>query len=270
MYRIIFIDIDGTLRNDKKEITERTKKAICEAKKKGIYIVICSGRPGKYVEEVSKASSASNYVIACNGGEIYDYEKKKTIYVNPLKAEEVMTLWYLAEKYDTQLIMISNGKRIVRKQTNDGTDIILEEPIENFVSHNPVTQCVFSSLKLEKIQQIKEEIDMVKDMEIVNLSGCLVNDNLPKEKPFFLDITCRGTSKGNAIKKLCEYLKIDLKDSVALGDSYNDLSMFEVVGHSVAMGNVPEDIKKMVDEVTDTNNKDGVAKFVENLNKEVL
>ena len=107
-------------------------------------------------------------------------------------------------------------------------------------------------------------------MEIVNLSGCLVNDNLPKEKPFFLDITCRGTSKGNAIKKLCEYLKIDLKDSVALGDSYNDLSMFEVVGHSVAMGNVPEDIKKMVDEVTDTNNKDGVAKFVENLNKEVL
>ena len=181
-----------------------------------------------------------------------------------------MTLWYLAEKYDTQLIMISNGKRIVRKQTNDGTDIILEEPIENFVSHNPVTQCVFSSLKLEKIQQIKEEIDMVKDMEIVNLSGCLVNDNLPKEKPFFLDITCRGTSKGNAIKKLCEYLKIDLKDSVALGDSYNDLSMFEVVGHSVAMGNVPEDIKKMVDEVTDTNNKDGVAKFVENLNKEVL
>ena len=46
--------------------------------------------------------------------------------------------------------------------------------------------------------------------------------------------------------------------------------MFEVVGHSVAMGNVPEDIKKMVDEVTDTNNKDGVAKFVENLNKEVL
>ena len=93
---------------------------------------------------------------------------------------------------------------------------------------------------------------------------------LPKEKPFFLDITCKGTSKGNAIKKLCEYLKIDLKDSVALGDSYNDLSMFEVVGHSVAMGNAPEDIKRIVDEVTDTNNEDGVAKFLEKLNKEVL
>ena len=122
----------------------------------------------------------------------------------------------------------------------------------------------------ELSEAIKEEIDVMKDIEIVNLSKCLVNDKLPKEKPFFLDITCKGTSKGNAIKKLCEYLRIDLKDSVAIGDSYNDITMFEVVGHSVAMGNAPEDIKKMVDKVTDTNNEDGVAKFLENLNKEVL
>ena len=103
MYKIIFIDIDGTLRNDKKEITERTKKAICEAKKKGIYVVICSGRPGKYVEEVSKEALASRYVIGCNGGEIYDYKEKKTIYVNALESEEVITLWHMAEKYDVQV-----------------------------------------------------------------------------------------------------------------------------------------------------------------------
>ena len=147
---------------------------------------------------------------------------------------------------------------------------MLEEPIENFVNNNPITQCVFASLELEKIQNIKEEIDDIKNIEIVNLSGCLANDKLPKEKPFFLDITCRGTSKGNAIKNLCKYLKIDLKDSVAIGDSYNDVTMFEIVGHSVAMGNASEDIKKIVDEVTDTNNEDGVAKFLEKLNKEVF
>ena len=270
MYKIIFIDIDGTLRNDKKEITEKTKEAICKAKEKGIYLVICSGRPTKYVEEVSKKALASSYVIGCNGGEIYDYEEKKTIYLNVLANKEVITLWYIAERYDVQLIMISNGKRIVRKQTDDDTDILLEEPIENFVINNPIIQCVFSSLELEKIQHIKEQIDVAKDIEIVNLSKCLVNNKLPKEKPFFLDITCKGTSKGNAIKKLCEYLKIDLKDSVAIGDSYNDITMFEVVGHSVAMGNAPEDIKKMVDEVTDTNHEDGVAKFIGNLNKEVF
>ena len=136
------------------------------------------------------------------------------------------------------------------------------------MTENPITQCVFSSLNLENIRNIKDEINDIKDIEIVNLSKCLVNNKFPKEKPFFLDITCKDTSKGNAIKNLCEYLKIDLKDSVAIGDSYNDITMFEVVGHSVAMGNAPEDIKKIVDEVTDTNNEDGVAKFLENLDNE--
>jgi len=270
MYKIIFIDIDGTLRNDKKEITEKTKESIHKAIEKGIYIVICSGRPRNYVEETSKEALASSFVIGCNGGEIYDYKEKKTIYANALENEEVIALWYIAERYDVQLIMISNEKRIVRKKTDDNTDILLEEPIENFVIDNPITQCVSSSLKLEKIQHIKEKINDIKNIEIVNLSKCLVNDKLPKEKPFFLDITCKGTSKGNAIKKLCEYLKIDLKDSVALGDSYNDVTMFETVGHSVAMANAPEDIKKIVDEVTDTNNKDGVAKFLGKINKEVF
>lgn len=270
MYKIIFIDIDGTLRNDEKEISNRTKKAIHRMVEKRIQIVICSGRHRQFVEEVSKEALASGYIISCNGGEIYDYEEKKTIYLNALKNEEAIALWYIAERYDVQAILISNGRKIVRKQTEDDTDILLEEPIENFLIDNPITQCVFSSLDLENIRNIKEEIDDIKNIEIVNLSKCLLNNKFPKEKPFFLDITCKDTSKGNAIKKLCEYLKIDLKDSVAIGDSYNDITMFEVVGHSVAMGNAPEDIKKIVDEVTDTNNEDGVAKFLENLNKEVF
>ena len=270
MYKIIFIDIDGTLRNDKKEITEKTKEAIQKTIEKGIYVVLCSGRPREYVEEVSKKALTSSYLIGCNGGEIYDYKEKKTMYINALENEAVIALWQIVERYDIQLIMISNGKRIVRKQTDDNTDILLEEPIENFIIDNPVTQCVFSSLNLENIRNSKEEINDIKKIEIVNLSKCLVNNKFPEEKPFFLDITCKDTSKGNAIKKLCEYLKIDLKDSVAIGDSYNDVTMFEVVGHSVAMGNAPEDIKRIVDEVTDTNNEDGVAKFLEKVNKEVF
>ena len=61
-----------------------------------------------------------------------------------------------------------------------------------------------------------------------------MNNNLPKSKPLFLDVTRKGTSKGNAIKKICDYLKIDLKDAVAIGDSYNDLSMFEYAGTRIA------------------------------------
>ena len=266
MYKIIFIDIDGTLRNDQKEITDRTKRAIDKVVKKGIYVVICSGRPGKYVEDVSKEALASNYVIACNGGEIYDYKEEKEICINVLESENILSLWHMAEKYDVQSIMISKGNRYTRQQTDDKSDILLDQTIENFVKNNEVTQLILSSLELEKIQTIKtniEDMEKTKNIEIVNLSKCLMNNNLPKSKPLFLDVTRKGTSKGNAIKKICDYLKIDLKDAVAIGDSYNDLSMFEVVGHSVAMGNSPEEIKSLVDEVIDSNNEDGVAKFLE-------
>lgn len=270
MYKIIFIDIDGTLRNDNKEITSRTKKAIQQIVEKGIQVVICSGRRRKYTEEVSKEALASKYVIVCNGGEIYDYEKKEIIYQNELENESMITLYHMAEKYDVQLSINAEGDRIVKDPTNIPTDIVLQEPIEHFVKKKVITQCIFSSTTLEKIKKIKEEVNLLGNVEIANLSKCLVDSKLPEEQPFFLDIASKDSSKGNAIKKLCEYLKIDLKDTVAIGDSYNDLTMFEVVGHRVVMGNAPEDIKKVADEVTDTNNNDGVAKFLEKLNKEIF
>ena len=270
MYKIIFIDIDGTLRNDNKEITSRTKKAIQQIVEKGIQVVICSGRRRKYTEEVSKEALASKYVIVCNGGEIYDYEKKEIIYQNELENESMITLYHMAEKYDVQLSINAEGDRIVKDPTNIPTDIVLQEPIEHFVKKKVITQCIFSSTTLEKIKKIKEEVNLLGNVEIANLSKCLVDSKLPEEQPFFLDIACKSTSKGNAIKKLCEYLKIDLKDTIAIGDNYNDLTMFEVVGHRVVMGNAPEDIKKVANEVTDTNNNDGVAKFLEKICKEYI
>lgn len=268
MYKIIFIDIDGTLRNDEKEISNRTKKAIHRMVEKGIQIVICSGRHRQFVEEVSKEALASGYIISCNGGEIYDYEKKEVIYENNLNNEEILALYQMAEKYDAQVIINSREKRVVKKQSEDKTDILLKEPIEEFVKHNTVTQCIFTDRNLNKIQKIKEEIENRKELEIPNLSKSLINPVIQPESSLFLDVTRKGTSKGVAIKKLCAYLHINLKDSVAIGDSYNDLTMFEAVGHAVAMGNALEDIKKTVDEVTDTNNEDGVAKFLENIDKE--
>ena len=257
MYKIIFIDIDGTLRNDKKEITNRTKEAIQKVVQKGIHVVICSGRYRQYVENVSKEAMASNYIIACNGGEIYDYKNKKIIYENNLRKQIIMELYRLAEKYKVQFVINSRDKRVVFNES----DNILEE----FLKTHSSTQCIFADEDASKIRTIKSEVEKLEDVEIINLSKSLLNKDVPAENSLFLDVACKETSKGNAIKRLCAYLKIDLKDSVAIGDSYNDLPMFEVVKHCVVMGNALEDIKKVADEVIDTNDEDGVAKFLEKI-----
>lgn len=269
MYQVIFIDIDGTLRNDKNEITDRTKTAIKKIVEKGIKVVICSGRYRQYTEEVSKQASASNYIISSNGGEVYDYLNKKSIYKNTMENKEIVKLMNIAKKGDVQFLLNCGDKRII---ANIGTNeriskdnIILREPLEEFLENHLINQCVLSSFELNKLKKIKEEIENINTLEIVNLSRCMVNQKLDSKKPYFIDVACKGTSKGHGIKVLCEYLNIDLYDSVAIGDGYNDLPMFEVVGHTVAMENAPDEIKKITDEVTDNNNNDGVAKFLEKL-----
>ena len=82
MYKIIFTDIDGTLRNSKRELTKRTISAVKKVTKKGILVVLCSGRSQKYTANVSKECGASQYVITSNGANIYDYEKDKDLYTN--------------------------------------------------------------------------------------------------------------------------------------------------------------------------------------------
>ena len=77
----------------------------------------------------------------------------------------------------------------------------------------------------------------------------------------------KESSKGNAIKKFCEILNIDLKNTIAIGDDYNDISMFKVVGHSVVMENANNEVKKYADEITMSNEREGVAIFLENLLK---
>ena len=82
MYKIIFIDIDGTLRNNKKEISQRCKNVINNLVNKGMIIVLTSGRPNNYTEKISREINASQYIISSNGGNVYDYYNRKNLYTN--------------------------------------------------------------------------------------------------------------------------------------------------------------------------------------------
>lgn len=266
MYKVIFIDIDGTLRDDNKIISERTKSAIKRATEKGVLIVLCSGRPQKYTENISREVFASRYIITASGGNIYDYEAEKTLYVNSMNKIACIELYKIAEKAGVRFGMYVGDHIVTNKiKYENGLEIKLDESIESFIEKNDVFQCNIADKDYEKMKALVPYIEKVENCEIKNMHKSLKDINEPKIGDIYLDVADATSCKGDAVKRFCEILNIDLKDTVAIGDDYNDLSMFEIVGHSVAMGNANELIKNSADEVTTSNCEDGVAVFLEKI-----
>lgn len=266
MYKAIFIDIDGTLRNSKRQLTDKTREIVKKVTEKGILVILCSGRPRKHAENVSRQANASKYIITSNGSGIYDYEDNKTISINCMDKQECIELYKIAESISAKIMMNGESGRVVNRITDfDGTEKQLDQTIEEYVENNNIEQCVITDRDFQKIKKIKPLIEKLKKVEIKNQHKSLTDETTPKEGNIYYDIADIQSNKGNAIIKLCKLLNIDLKDTVAIGDEYNDLSMFQIVGYSVAMGNANEKIKAQVNEVTLSNDEDGVAVFLEKL-----
>lgn len=266
MYKAIFIDIDGTLRDNNKNISNETIEAIKKVKEKGILVILCSGRPRKYTEDVSKQCKASKYIITSGGANIYDYEKNKIIYVNKMDKLACIELYKIANEANVRFIMnVGEGRVVNRLKYLDGSEIELKTDMEKFVNKNDIMQCVISDSNFEKIKSLKEKIEKVKNVEIKNQHKSLSDSSFPQEGTAYYDVANIESSKGNAIIKFCEKMNIDLKETIAIGDSYNDISMFKVVGYSVVMQNANDKIKEYADEITESNENNGVAVFLEKL-----
>jgi len=266
MYKAIFIDIDGTLRDNNKNISKQTIEAIENITKKGILVILCSGRPRKYTENVSKEAKASKYIISSGGACIYNYEKDDIIYINKMNKLACIELYKIAKEAKVRFIMDVGECRVVNKlKYLDGSEIELKTDIEKFVNENDVMQCVIADSDFEKIRSLKEKIEKLKNVEIKNQHKNLIDSSFAQEGSAYYDIANVEVSKGNAIIEFCKRLNIDLKDTIAIGDSHNDISMFETVGHSVVMENANDKIKKYADEITASNENNGVALFLEKL-----
>ena len=268
MYKAIFIDIDGTLRDDNRYISNRTKLAIKNITSKGTLVVVCSGRPRKYTEDISKECFASKYIITSNGANIYNYETKKDIYVNKMNIDACIELYKIAQDTNVRFIMNVGDNRVVNRLKGfDSSEEELKVNILDFLNNNEVVQCTIADTDFEKIANLKSKIEKIKNVKIKNQHKSLTSKNVSREGTIYYDVANIDVSKGNAIEIFCKKLNIDLKDTIAIGDGYNDISMFNIVGHGVAMGNAKEEIKKSADEVILSNNEDGVAVYLESLLK---
>lgn len=259
---MIVLDLDDTLLRDDHSISERTKKALMQAQQKGIKVVLASGRPTFGMKAIADELSLAQYgsfILSFNGGKIINYQSGEEIFSSTLTTESVEKLYKLSRREDV-FIHTYIGDEIITADKNEFTSTegdITGLPIrivDNFVE--AVTEEPVKTLMVgepDKLQSVETK-----------LKAELANEfSVMRSKPFFLEFTEKGVTKGTSLNQLIEKCGIEREEVIAIGDSYNDQAMIEFAGLGVAMGNAPEAIKNIADIVTDTNMNDGVAKIIE-------
>ncbi|MCL2079502.1 MAG: Cof-type HAD-IIB family hydrolase [Oscillospiraceae bacterium] len=261
-YKLIASDMDGTLVNSKSELTERTKQAIRDTVSSGVLFVTATGRPLCNIEIVNSLFDEDMPFIIFNGSAAYMGKSKKPLFEKYLEFELAVQAFEFGQKLGvTQIIW--TGPRLWTNR------ICGESEQYRAFSTTPTLGAVTN------LEHIKDEVTgiskvlWIADPKLIkeyqkNMSKHFKSSlNCYSSMPHFLEFVSRDASKGTALLQIGSLFGIDKSEMIAVGDSYNDISMLECAGFSVAMNNAPDDIKAICDYVTSSNDDDGVAAVIE-------
>lgn len=261
-YKMIILDLDDTLLGNNHKISQRNKEALMKVQEQGGKVVLASGRPTygmvPFAKELSLAEYGS-FILSFNGGKIINCQTNEEFFSQTLSVEAVRRLNDISHREGVQ-IHTYVGDEIVTAEDNPYTSIesdLTGLPIKHVDSFmDGVTEPVVKVLMVgepEHLQTVEKKLQAELGDEF----------SVMRSKPFFLEFTDKGITKGTSIEKLIQEVGVKREEIIAVGDSYNDQEMIEFAGLGVAMGNAPEDIKEVADFVTDTNVNHGVAQVVE-------
>lgn len=266
MFKLLAIDLDGTLVRSDHSISPRTRDTLVAVQEEGVRVVIASGRPTQGTASAADALELGihgGFVMSYNGGEVYDWTTKERIYARTLddgvtdflqqrmKGQDVALMTYMdgcviTEQSDNEYVRYSslrNGMPI--KQTND------------FVAETrgrELSKCIVTGSP-KFLPQLEETLRK-------ELEG---QANVFRSEPFFLEIVPDGVNKACGLEIVLAHTGLNRKDLIAFGDGYNDVPMLQFAGMGVAMGNAAKEIKDLADTVTLSNDEDGIAYFLTQL-----
>ena len=263
MYKLIALDMDGTLLNEEKKVTERTHKAIKEAREKGVTVVLATGRPidgvTRFLEELDMFTE-NDYALTYNGGLVIKTKSKEVISKIGLIGEDLHYLYELSKEFGVNIHAFSEHEGLITPKHNKYTDV--EANINNI------------SINIKDFSKIEKDHSFIKIM-MIDEPEILQNaiDKLPKEvlekytvvrsAPYFLEFMNKKVNKGTGLELLAKHLGIKQEEVMSMGDAGNDLDMIRYAGMGIAMENAFEEVKKEANYITASNNEDGVAKAIE-------
>ena len=286
MYKLVAIDLDGTMLNSYGMVTEKTKQVIKNTINKGTEVIIASGRPIDSIKTIAKEIGSENYFIAGNGALIYDIKKDEIIYEKFMNKQKVLEIIKICEENSisyniyTEKTIIAKGlkynvlyyyKENLKKEENKKTNITIVEDVYEYIKNLEnekflkITVCdetksVFNSI-IRKLRTV-EDIDV---LDVLHMSRKMIKqgtEDVPIEY-YYTEISLKDVDKWKAIEYLANKMNISKDEIIAIGDNINDKEMIENAKVGIAMGQSTPVITEIADFVTLNNNEDGVAKALE-------
>lgn len=287
MYKLVALDLDGTMLNQYGAITQKTKETIQKVQEKGIEVIIASGRPIDSIKTIAKEIKSEKYFISGNGAIIYDIAKDEIIYENILKKQKTLEIIKICEENSiyynlyTEKEIIAKSlqnnvlyyhKENTNKAEEDKTHINIVENIYDYISQRDekivkITICDNNQAIFNSIMRKLKEIDEIEVLEVSHMSRKMIRQGTEDIaiEYFYTEISAKDVDKWNAIQFLQEKMDIKTEEIMAIGDNANDKKMLKNVGMGIAMGQSSETIKNIAKYTTKTNIEDGVSEALQRL-----
>lgn len=286
MYKLVAVDLDGTMLNKYGIVTENTKKVIKNTIKKGTDVIIASGRPIDSIKTIAKEIESENYFIAGNGALIYDIKKDEIIYEKFLNKQKVLEIAEICEKnnisyniYTEETIIAQQLKYNVlyyykenlNKDEKRKTNITLVENIREYIKNSEnkkflkITICDESKSIFNSIIKRLNKVSNINILDVCHITRKVIKQGTEEIniEYYYTELSSKDVNKWNAIQYLINKLNIKKDEIIAIGDNINDKEMIENAGVGIAMGQSTQIIRELADYVTDNNDNEGVKKAIE-------
>lgn len=286
--KIIAIDMDGTLLNSAEHISDENANAIKKAQSQGVEVVIATGRTYHTATNLLKKANVNVPIICLNGADARNPLGEKLVSV-PIAKESFVKIDDVCKQHDIHFEVCTNdgiysmSKQrslqvridIVKSANPDFNEMKVKEHFNEHVASGYIKFVDHFSelLKLQALEVYKVLVFSIEEEKLAGVKAELVHDQdlcITSSGRDNLEINHLNAQKGIALERFAAERGVEMKDVMAIGDNYNDLSMLKRAGRSVAMGNAEEDVKKVCNFVTKTNNEHGVAHAIEEMLKEYV
>ena len=264
-YQLIAMDLDGTLNNDQKIITEKTKTALMAAQERGIRLALASARPspGLFKErDILRLQDYQGILMSYNGGRIVDAATGNVLFETSMDLDQTKQVLRRLEELPVTPILDDvvqfyvadkNGYKVDYECKNNQMTCTEVGNLADFLTFAPIK--ILMSVQPEELPQVQQQIAafLPEDLTVVQTAA------------FYLEVIPKIINKGQGIRDICTVLGIAPAQVISFGDAANDIPMLREAGMGVAMGNAADAVKAAADMVTLSNNDDGIAAALEKL-----